>query len=131
ADLFNHLQSRVENLRLMILDKNMLSDITKLKELLQAFLCARTVIAMHGSELVLSMLMAPSATIVELFPYGVEPAHYTPFRTLATILGHQYYAWKNELKHNGIFHGEHYPAEWGGLSHLSTEERQSIEQSVD
>jgi hypothetical protein len=29
----------------------------------------------------------PPAAVVELFPYGVDPTHYTPYRTLAAHLG--------------------------------------------
>lgn len=132
APFFNHLQGRFNNLRLVILDKSSLSDAQGLRQLLQNFICAHTVIGMHGSELILSLLMAPSdsSRVIELFPYGVEPAHYTPFRTLALLLGHHYGAWRNELPEKAFFPDDSQPAQWGGLLHLSEQRRRLIQDSV-
>lgn len=140
-ELFRHLQAQkgADNLRLLMLDKRRsLSDVAKVRHLLGAFACANTVVGMHGSELVLSMLMmAPrdnkndSPTLVELFPYGVKPDHYTPFRTLADLLNYRYYSWSNHRRENAFFleHEDFWPSV--GLSHLSSEERQQLHSQID
>ena len=51
---------------------------------------------MHGSILALAMFLPPRSAVVELFPYGVPPQDYTPYRTLAELPHMQlaYGAWQ-------------------------------------
>ena len=57
---------------------------------------AQLAVGMHGAILALAMFLPQGAAVVELFPYGVPAAHYTPYRTLAELpgLGLTYRAWE-------------------------------------
>lgn len=78
---------------------------------------AVAVVGMHGAEIILSLFLQTGSVVIELFPYGVEPGNYTPYKRLAEIIGLQYFAWKN----TNLEHTKAYPdrlPEQGGISHL-------------
>lgn len=89
---------------------------------------ANMLIAMHGSALVLSMFLRPNSTVLELFPFAVNPDHYTPYKTLAQLRGIFYLSWRNLNKSNTITHPNREP-HLGGIAHLSPEQQQNILQS--
>ena len=91
---------------------------------------ADVLVGMHGAELVLALFMQPGSTVVELFPYGINPDHYTPYRTLAIIQGLQYIAWRNMDPHNTQSYPDRSP-EQGGISHLSQAIKEEILASVE
>lgn len=88
---------------------------------------ASILIGMHGSLLSLSMFLPPSAIVIELFPYAVNPENYTPYKTLASLAGMQitYRAWRNKDVLNTQTHAER---SWdtGGISHLTTAQQHQI-----
>ncbi|XP_064465561.1 protein O-linked-mannose beta-1,4-N-acetylglucosaminyltransferase 2-like [Ornithodoros turicata] len=81
--------------------------------------------AMHGSALVLSMFLKPNSAVLELFPYGINPEHYTPYKTLAHLRGIFYLSWRNTNKSNTVAHPNRKP-HLGGIMHLSPEEQQKV-----
>ncbi|KAG9476098.1 hypothetical protein GDO78_002924 [Eleutherodactylus coqui] len=93
---------------------------------------ASMLVSMHGAQLVLSLFLPKGATVVELFPYGVNPDHYTPYKTLATLPGMelQYVAWQNKEVANTITYPER-PWEQGGIMHLNPNEQENIIKSKE
>lgn len=88
---------------------------------------SRGIIAMHGSLLILSIFLKPGSFVFELFPYAVNPVHYTPYKTLTELSGMQlvYKSWSNQVLANSIGHPDR-SADLGGLSHLEEQQREII-----
>ncbi len=65
-------------------------------------------IGVHGSIFVMGMFMKPGAVLVELFPFAVPAAHYTPYKTLANLRGMDlvYRAWEVS---DTLIRGLHHP----------------------
>lgn len=89
-------------------------------------LCAKLLIAMHGSGLILSFFLEQNSYLIELFPYGIHPTHYTPYKTLAKHRRLNYRTWTNKKKENSVAHPE-YPPHLGGLNHLPTSQKEKIQ----
>ena len=70
--------------------------------------------------------------MVELFPYAVNPQHYTPYKTLASLpgMGIIYRSWRNMDPLHTLGHPTR---QWdrGGISHLSEEEQKRIMDSPE
>lgn len=89
-----------------------------LEEILSIMSESFMVIGMHGS-LLSTIVWMPSDTIVlELFPYAINPQKYTPYKTLAYIMGLRYFSWSNTHSDKTVGHPD-YPLHLGGLEHLS------------
>lgn len=86
---------------------------------------AGVVVGMHGSLLIGAAFLPRGAVLVELFPYGVPPEQYTPYRTAATVLGLQYVGWENLNESATTTHPKR-SAALGGIAHLSVEQQRSI-----
>lgn len=54
----------------------------------------RAAIGMHGSILIMGMFLPPSAVIFELYPYAINPEHYTPYRDMANLPGAFFFAFQ-------------------------------------
>ena len=78
---------------------------------------AVALVGMHGAELTLALFLQPGSSVVELFPYGINPDQYTPYKTLANILGLQYVAWNNIYPENTRGYPDRLP-KLGGISQL-------------
>ncbi|KAG8572838.1 hypothetical protein GDO81_012182 [Engystomops pustulosus] len=93
---------------------------------------ASMLVSMHGAQLALSLFLPKGAAVVELFPYGVNPHHYTPYKTLATLPGMelQYVAWQNKDVANTIAYPER-SWEQGGIIHLDASEQERIMKSKE
>ncbi|XP_073534154.1 protein O-linked-mannose beta-1,4-N-acetylglucosaminyltransferase 2 [Phyllobates terribilis] len=93
---------------------------------------ASMLVCMHGAQLVMSLFLPKGAAVVELFPYGVNPDHYTPYKTLATLPGMelQYVGWQNKEIANTITYPER-PWEQGGIIHLDASEQERIKKSKE
>ncbi|KAI8504424.1 Protein O-linked-mannose beta-1,4-N-acetylglucosaminyltransferase 2 [Branchiostoma belcheri] len=93
---------------------------------------ASMVVGMHGSFLTLAMFLPPGAVVVELFPYAVNPEHYVPYRTLASLPGMRltYAAWRNIEPQNTITHPDN-PWDLGGIAHLNPAEQDAILRSTE
>ena len=93
---------------------------------------ASVLIGMHGSLLSLAMFLPFGAIMVELFPYAVNPQHYTPYKTLASLpgMGIIYRSWRNMDPLHTIGHPTR---QWdrGGISHLSEEDQKRIMDSPE
>ncbi|XP_038597605.1 protein O-linked-mannose beta-1,4-N-acetylglucosaminyltransferase 2 [Tachyglossus aculeatus] len=91
---------------------------------------ASMLVSMHGAQLVTSLFLPRGAAVVELFPYAINPEHYTPYRTLATLPGMdlQYVAWRNTIGENTVAHPDR-PWDQGGIAHLDPAEQERILQS--
>ena len=93
---------------------------------------ASVLIGMHGSLLSLAMFLPVGAIMVELFPYAVNPQHYTPYKTLAGLpgMGIIYRSWRNMDPLHSVGHpGRHWDR--GGIIHLSQEEQKRIRDSQE
>ncbi|XP_078368595.1 protein O-linked-mannose beta-1,4-N-acetylglucosaminyltransferase 2-like [Oculina patagonica] len=97
------------------------------KEQVQLVSKASALIGMHGSILILAMFLPPGAKLIELFPFGINPDNYTPYRTLVELPGMNivYASWRNELEDNTVTYPDETP-EAGGIYHLSEEEQEDI-----
>ncbi|OCT75921.1 protein O-linked-mannose beta-1,4-N-acetylglucosaminyltransferase 2 isoform X1 [Xenopus laevis] len=93
---------------------------------------ATMLVSMHGAQLVTSLFLPKGAVVVELFPYGINPEHYTPYKTLSTLPGMelQYVAWQNTEEENTITYPDR-PWEQGGIVHLETKEQERIKKSKE
>ncbi|XP_010944223.1 protein O-linked-mannose beta-1,4-N-acetylglucosaminyltransferase 2 [Camelus bactrianus] len=93
---------------------------------------ASMLVSMHGAQLVTALFLPRGAAVVELFPYAVNPDHYTPYKTLATLPGMdlQYIAWRNTMPENTVTHPER-PWDQGGITHLDKAEQARILQSQE
>lgn len=102
------------------------------ESIVQVISGASMLVSMHGAQLVTSVFLPRGAAIIELFPYGVNPEHYTPYKTLASLPGMdlQYVAWRNEIQENTVNHPDRH---WdqGGIKHLTQEEQERILASTE
>lgn len=88
---------------------------------------ASAMIGMHGSVLIMAMFLPPGASLIELFPFGINPKNYTPYRTMVELPGMNiiYISWRNEIEANTVTYPHEEP-EVGGIDHLSKEEQEDI-----
>jgi len=98
-----------------------------LKDMIYLVSESSILLGMHGSLLTLAMFLPRGSTIVELFPYAINPEHYTPYKTLATLRGMDvnYLAWQNMDITKTVPHPERSWDE-GGIVHLPEEQQQKI-----
>jgi protein O-mannose beta-1,4-N-acetylglucosaminyltransferase len=103
-----------------------------ISEIISTVSSASALIGMHGSLLSLAMFLPRGSVLLELFPYAVNPAHYTPYQTLAELpgMGIHYKSWRNLNVDKTVAHPNRSPAE-GGISHLTTEKQASIKSSLE
>lgn len=103
-----------------------------LKEQIQLVSKASALIGMHGSMLILAMFLPPGAKLIELFPFGINPDNYTPYRTLVELPGMNilYASWRNEIEENTVTYPHEAP-DVGGIDHLSEEEQDEIMNSKE
>ncbi|RWS10449.1 protein O-linked-mannose beta-1:4-N-acetylglucosaminyltransferase 2-like protein [Dinothrombium tinctorium] len=106
----------IKSSHLKVLKVNV-EDFHSFSELLYKVHCSSVLIGVHGSALILSLFMLPNSALVEIFPFGINNDHYTPYKTLAEYMNINYYFWRNMIKSNSISHPE-YPPELGGIQHL-------------
>ena len=87
-------------------------------------------IGLHGSALVMAMFLPPGATLVELFPYGINPDNYTPYKTMAELdgMGIRYLRWVNTDEAGSVAHPDR-SANLGGITHLPAAEQARIRAS--
>ncbi|XP_061838857.1 protein O-linked-mannose beta-1,4-N-acetylglucosaminyltransferase 2 [Nerophis lumbriciformis] len=88
---------------------------------------ASMLVSMHGAQLITSLFLPRGAVVVELFPFAINPEHYTPYKTLATLPGMDlhYVSWRNTKKENTRTHPDR-AWEQGGIAHLEKEEQERI-----
>lgn len=89
-------------------------------------------VGMHGSALILGLFLPRHSFLLELFPYAINPSHYTPYKTMANLPDIQlYYAsWTNQIKRNTIAHPD-YPIQLGGINHLPNQQQQQILNTIE
>lgn len=99
-----------------------------IEQLIEAVSNARGLIGMHGSLLTLAIFLPPGSFLIELFPYAVNPDHYTPYKTLVTLAGMdiEYRTWRNTDPKKSEGHPE-----LGGLENLSQAEQNDIMDQVE
>ncbi|KAM9798105.1 protein O-linked-mannose beta-1,4-N-acetylglucosaminyltransferase 2 [Neosynchiropus ocellatus] len=93
---------------------------------------ASMLVSMHGAQLITSLFLPKGATVVELFPFAVNPEQYTPYKTLATLQGMDlhYVSWRNTKEENTVTYPDR-PWEQGGIAHLEKAEQERILNSKD
>jgi len=98
-----------------------------LKDMIYLVSKSSILLGMHGSLLSLSMFLPQGSTVVELFPYAINPLHYTPYKTLTNLRGMDvnYLAWQNMDITKTVPHPERLWDE-GGIVHLPEEQQQKI-----
>uniref|UniRef100_S4RU42 Protein O-linked mannose N-acetylglucosaminyltransferase 2 (beta 1,4-) n=1 Tax=Petromyzon marinus TaxID=7757 RepID=S4RU42_PETMA len=101
-------------------------------ELVRILSGASALVGVHGSHLALAAFLPQGAALVEIFPYGVNPTHYTPYRTLCGLpgMGLVYAAWRNERRGDSVAHPQRSWDE-GGIAHLPPAEQERIERSAE
>ena len=97
------------------------------EQIIKKVFCAQILIGIHGSALILSQFLRPGSSLIELFPFAINPDLVTPYKTLTQLkqMDIHYFYWRNILPNNTITH-EEYPKHLGGVQHLSVEEREVI-----
>ncbi|XP_022082194.1 protein O-linked-mannose beta-1,4-N-acetylglucosaminyltransferase 2-like isoform X2 [Acanthaster planci] len=95
-----------------------------IKELIELVTCSKVLVGMHGSLLILSLFLPARSMLLELFPFAVNPDHYTPYKTLVQLpdMGITYRSWRNWDLDRTVTHPDALPA-YGGIQHLSSEEQ--------
>ena len=88
---------------------------------------AALLVGMHGAGLVLALLLPPGGAVVELFPFGLRPERYRPYRRLSKLRRLGYRAWVNRDLAASVPPGPETPADLGGLSHLPADEQRRVE----
>ena len=93
---------------------------------------ASIIVGMHGSLLSYSIFLKPGAIVVELYPYGVNPDNYTPYKTLANLKGMNiiYKSWRNLDIRKTLTHPDSEP-QFGGIVHLSQKDQERIQASPE
>ncbi|XP_031796328.1 protein O-linked-mannose beta-1,4-N-acetylglucosaminyltransferase 2 [Sarcophilus harrisii] len=91
---------------------------------------ASMLVSMHGAQLITALFLPRGAVVVELFPYAVNPDHYTPYKTLAGLpdMDLHYVAWRNTKQENTVTYPDR-PWDQGGIAHLDRAEQERILQS--
>ncbi|XP_074051690.1 protein O-linked-mannose beta-1,4-N-acetylglucosaminyltransferase 2 [Macrotis lagotis] len=91
---------------------------------------ASMLVSMHGAQLITALFLPRGSVVVELFPYAVNPDHYTPYKTLASLpnMDLQYVAWQNTKQENTVTYPDR-PWDQGGIVHLDRAEQERILQS--
>ncbi|XP_063853159.1 protein O-linked-mannose beta-1,4-N-acetylglucosaminyltransferase 2-like [Scylla paramamosain] len=102
-----------------------------LDEAIRAVSQARVLVGMHGAGLGLRMLMSSGTLLIEIWPFGVDPASARVYRAMCGLRGFgvTYRAWVNEDVGNTRTH-PHYPQHFGGIQHLPQEERRRVVSSL-
>lgn len=97
------------------------------KEVIRVISGARILVGMHGAALALGMFMPRGSLLLELWPYGIDPASAPVYRAMCALedSGLAYMAWVNEDVLNTRTHPE-YPAYYGGLQHMTSSERNRV-----
>lgn len=98
-----------------------------LSEIIALVSMAQGIVGMHGALMSLALFLKPGCVVIELFPFGVNPNHYTPYRTLANIPGMNlvYRPWRNRHAAKTVSHPDWLP-ELGGIRHLPSDEQSQI-----
>lgn len=120
--------SHVFNIRVVFLSLESQS----LSEIIKGVSCAKILVGVHGSLLVLSMFLPPTSILLEIFPYAINPDHYTPYKTLVSLPGMNivYASWHNTDVEKTVYH-EDLPAEYGGITHMSEADQKRILESTE
>lgn len=78
-------------------------------------------IGMHGAMLSLAQFLPPNSCLIEIYPFGIDPKHYTPYKTLTELPGMKitYKAWVNPHE-EAPYNIDHASAPFynGGIAHL-------------
>ena len=82
----------------------MSEELNDLLEIVCAVKNARVLAGMHGALLQTVMFLPENSGLVELFPFGLNPDQYTPYKTIATRLREkvEYAAWRNANRTNSF-----------------------------
>ncbi|CAB3372325.1 Hypothetical predicted protein [Cloeon dipterum] len=91
------------------------------------------ILGMHGAATFLAGVFSrPNSTILELFPYGINPKVVSPLRALAETPGFwfKYNSWENKDVRSSVPPADDAPPLHGGLGSLSEEERKFAEKQV-
>ncbi|MBN3278641.1 PMGT2 acetylglucosaminyltransferase, partial [Polyodon spathula] len=101
-------------------------------DIVQIISRASMLVSMHGAQLITSVFLPRGAVVVEIFPYAVNPDHYTPYKTLASLPGIdlQYVAWQNTNEENSVAFPDR-PWDQGGIAHLEKAEQERIMKSKE
>jgi protein O-mannose beta-1,4-N-acetylglucosaminyltransferase len=115
------------------LDKKVISismETHSMTDIVDSLSRAMLMIGMHGSLMIFSMFLPQGAIVLELFPYGINPEHYTPYKTLAKINGLNlfYRSWSNSDISKTITYPDR-SQQLGGIRHLTIEQQTLIENS--
>ncbi|RVE62142.1 hypothetical protein OJAV_G00154150 [Oryzias javanicus] len=100
--------------------------------IIQVISGASILVSMHGAQLITSLFLPRGAVVVELFPFAVNPEHYTPYKTLASLPGMDlhYMSWRNTKEENTVTYPDR-PWEQGGIIHLEKEDQKRILKSKE
>ncbi|XP_071823452.1 protein O-linked-mannose beta-1,4-N-acetylglucosaminyltransferase 2-like [Apostichopus japonicus] len=77
-----------------------------LEEIIANVSCAKFIVGMHGSILILGIFLPPNSVLLEMFPYALNANHYTHCRTWVEIKGMdlKYVSWRNRNRSNTVTH---------------------------
>ena len=81
--------------RVQVIDENEES----FERIVRTVSVADLIIGVHGASLIFSMMLPAGSSLLELFPFGISPAHgFDHYKALAGLpqFGLNYYLWQNE-----------------------------------
>lgn len=88
--------------------------------IIKEILSTDILIGMHGACLILSLFLPPSSSLIELWPFGLDPSIVPVYKTICEIKEIDYHSWVNEDIENTILHPE-YPTFYGGIENWNSE----------
>ena len=101
-------------------------------ELICALSNAQLAVGMHGALLSLAIFLPPYASLVELYPFALNPDSpgLDPYKTMVTLPGMEisYATWRNRNSSRTVTHPSN-PPNRGGISHLPENVQREIASS--
>ncbi|KAJ8023591.1 Protein O-linked-mannose beta-1,4-N-acetylglucosaminyltransferase 2 [Holothuria leucospilota] len=105
-------------------------EVNSLSYIIETVSCAKLVMGIHGAMLILAMFLPPSSVLLEMYPYAINPAHLTPYITMALLPGMdiEYVRWRNMNSSASLVSKK---GNFFRIDHLSHEEREAILNSTE
>lgn len=88
--------------------------------IIKEILTTNILIGMHGASLILSLFLPPSSSLIELWPFGLNPSIVPVYQTVCKIKEINYHSWINKDINNTVLHPE-YPTFYGGIKNWNYE----------
>lgn len=99
-----------------------------MQQIIMQLSSSKCVIGMHGSLFSLIPWLPNDSLVIEIFPFAVPAANYTPYKTLSHALQLKYFPVEIKYRNQTVEHPNRPPL-LGGITHLEFHKRQVILQN--